>query len=254
MASKIPALEKKIIELDPYKASVTTGNDSQVVPDDSSVAWEPDDEPSSDSAWVAASVKTGADGNARYTVRLPLPSAGKGLEANKEGVIDVKYDADTMEVTETGELSAKVVLPAGLKCVDGDFTVTDTPYRIDLSNATCDGLYKQGDDYGGRRLGRGEIVVPGKYRWIKVDGFLAFTVRDYQTSKWEYDCQFGLDVNNRVDIKLDTTEQHTVIPFTTSICNTTGNPLELLAQFAWLKAGEDDVGVTCGVHLTIAAN
>jgi len=253
MISKTPALDKKIIELDPYKATVTTGNDSQVVQDDSTVAWEPDEEPSSDAAWVAATVKTGSSANARYTVRLPLPSAGKGLEANKEGVFDVSYDAETMEVTPSGKLSAKIVRPAGVKFVDGDFRVTDTPYYLDLGNATHDELYIQGEEYGGRVLDRGEIVVPGKYTWIKIEGFLVFSVERYRDSKWTYDCGFAVGPEE-VRFSVDTTEQHTVVPFAMSVYNNTGNPIDLRARLTWYRSGEDDMGVNCGAHVTVTAN
>lgn len=244
-------IQKKIYELDPFEAEVTTGETG------SSASFTPDDDPSPAAAWVAASV--GSSDTNRYTVRLPLPVAGPGLEAGKDGVVGIKYDPDTMEINPDGSLRAKAGTPAGVQFVTGNIPLTDgrTVLGFTKSTSTGSGVYVSPDKYDGKTLQPGTVVVPGKYRWIKVDAILAFTVTSFANSTWTYNCRFSVEestgASHEFSFVLDTTEQISVVPVSISIYNGSGTPVTLNTGVIWDKSGESDVGVRYNATVTLTA-
>lgn len=244
-------IQKKIYELDPFEAEVTTGESG------SSASFSPDDDPSPSAAWVAASV--GSSDTGRYTVRLPLPVAGPGLEAAKDGVVGVKYDPDTMEINPDGSLRAKAGTPAGVQFVVGNVSLVEGRNMLEFTKATStgSGVYVSPDKYAGKTLEPGTVVVPGKYRWIKVDAILAFTVASFANSTWEYRCRFTVEESSGAShdfgFVLDTTEQISVVPVSISIYNGSGSPVTLNTGVTWDKSGESDVGVKYNATVTLTA-
>lgn len=249
--TSINGIQKKIYELDPFEAEVTTGESG------SSASFGPDEDPSPAAAWVAASV--GTSDTERYTVRLPLPVAGPGLEAGKDGVVGVKYDPDTMELNPDGSLRAKAGTPGGVQFVTGNLSLTEgrAVFEFTKSTSTGAGVYVSPDKYAGSTLEPGTVVVPGKFRWIKVDAILAFTVASFANSTWTYNCRFSVvessGASHDYSFVLDTTEQISVVPVSISIYNGSGSPIMLDTGVAWDKSGEADVGVKYNATVTLTA-
>ena len=215
-----------------------------------------------EAAWVAASVPASEQEGLRRTVRLPYPVAGKALESNSEGVFGVKYDPETMEINVHGELGSKVVKPALAR-----FSATGHVFREGGEILTFeptgekDNIYVHGDDYGDG-IAAGEIVIPGKYRWVKLDALFAFKSNRPLRSKWEYGFAFrASDAEPAYEFDVDTTETHTVVPCVVSVYNSSGNPVTISPKLVWKTAGDDLAGMTeadnpvleCTATLTVTA-
>jgi hypothetical protein len=242
----VTQLEKLIRELDPYKADVTIVPDTEPVEGDSTVDWVPDGE-HPDVAWVPAAIPA-TETTPKKTVRLPLPSAGKGLESNEDGVFDLRYDTETLEVDGQGRLRVLPgrpmlsFVPAAISPLKPDFEhVFAVPKNTPVSMITYSG---------------GIIRVPGKYRWIRVEGILTFTVDRHEESKWTYDCSFSVN-GEAFEFQLDTTEKLSVIPCSVTVYNgdasETAPDKEISVSLKWKRAGEADLGVTCNAKVTVTA-
>ena len=213
-------------------------------------------------AGVAASVPADGEEGLRRTVRLPLPVAGKALESNPEGVIGVKYDPETMEINRFGELSSKVV-PTAV----GQFGATGHVFRDGSTvlefypEGDHAGIYAHGDDYGDG-IPPGDIVIPGNFRWAKLEATFEFAPGNPAGSIWEYDFAFTpAPGGTPVDFTLDTTARKTVVTCTAAVHNATGNPVTLHPVLRWTSAEDDIAGMTrsddpvlsCDAVLTVTA-
>lgn len=258
-------IQKKIIDLDPYKASVveTVAEDSETgktVVVGQETVFEPDENPNENAAWVPATVKQG--GNTRYTVRLPLPVAGDGLSQDSDGNLKVDVDPNTMEILPDGKLAAKTAVPAGIVFSSTIDRLTESFQPFDMTTVSAKDNVLNKDDAAkyasGLAPAEGEVEFPGSCTWIKVDTLMHFTVEQYERSIWSYRCIYRVEVSDRaepidVEFSLDTTEPDSTISIPVSIKNNGNSPIRVKASLKWDKAGEDDLKVACIAKISMTA-
>lgn len=258
-------MQKKIIDLDPYKASVveTVAEDSETgktVVVGQETVFEPDENPNENAAWVPATVKQG--GNTRYTVRLPLPVAGDGLSQDSDGNLKVDVDPNTMEILPDGKLAAKTAVPAGIVFSSTINQLTESFQPFDMTTVSAKDNVLNKDDAAKYATGlapaEGEVDFPGSCTWIKVDALMHFTVEQYERSIWSYRCIYRVEVSDRaepidVEFSLDTTEPDSTITIPVSIKNNGNSSIRVKASLKWDKAGEDDLKVACIAKISMTA-
>lgn len=260
-------IQKKIVELDPFGVEVVPDSTGELHP-----TWSSTGEPPAEAGLVAVSVPLNS--KSRYTVKVPLPVPGAGLVESENGVVDINYDPNTMEILPDGTIAAK----SAAGCA-----VTFVPHALTLSPEWQKFAFKDGDSDCHRSsvlispdqypvnkqttLAEGEMVFPGSVKWVKVDAILSFTVPSYEENIWDYDCAFivkSLDASSATSqvvlgtyefpFKLDTTEHISVIQCPVSIYNGNGGPIRLVTGIQWKRAGEQTREISCNAKITVSAN
>ena len=246
LMSNLEILRTKIVELDPYRAKVTPGSDAEGT--GSTVEWVPDPEQPDDAAMVAASVPFGAE---RITVRVPLPSAGKGLESNESGVFDLRYDPNTLHVDEQNRLTVNTGISGGL-------IYTTEPFGLGIGHTR---LVPGGEpiSHGVSIDGNGIVSIPQANHWVTVEVLMSFRVTNAWDSRWRYRCCLGVDGTD-YEFYLDTTEaasevQRTVTIYSDGISQKTF-PITLRRK---PESDEDEISergieVECSARVAVRAN
>lgn len=258
-------MQKKIIDLDPYKASVveTVAEDSETgknVVVGQETVFEPDENPNENAAWVPATVKQG--GNTRYTVRLPLPVAGDGLSQDSDGNLKVDVDPNTMEILPDGKLAAKTPVPAGIVFSSKIARLNNTFQPFDMATVVDKDNVLNKDDadkYGtGLAPSEGEVDFSASSTWIRIEALMHFTVAEYARSVWSYRCIYRVEVSGferpiDVEFSLDTTESDTTITIPVQFRNYEHTPLRVKASLKWDRENEDDLKVECNAKISMTA-
>ena len=260
-------IQKKIIELDPYKASVEetvvvdgeTGKETVVGQE---TVFEPDTEPDSNAGWVPVTVKQG--GRTRYTVRLPYPVAGDGLAQETDGNLRVDVDPLTMEILPDGKLASRAAIPSGIVFSSRIPRVTTDFQVLGLDNVVAkDKVLDSGDAdryVNEQAPGKGEVDFPASCKWIKVDALLHLSVAEYERSIWVYRFVYRVEVSGQaepidIEFTLDTTGPDTIISLPVSIKHSDYEPVRVKASIKWVKEDGDDstLAVECNAKMSMTA-
>jgi hypothetical protein len=259
-------IQKKIVELDPFGVEVIPDTEGNLHP-----VWSAGEEPPAEAGLVAVSVPLNS--RSRYTVKVPLPVAGEGLYQSENGVVEVNYDPNTMEILPDGSLASKAAAGSavefgvhGLKLVPGLQVIGFSSGDADCHRTS---VLVSPDNYPVNRqtaLEEGDMVFPGSAKWVKAEAILTFTVPSYMENSWEYYCAFvvqSLDPSSaesetvlatyEFPFSLDTTEHISVIKCPVSLYNGSGTAIRLRTGIQWTRDGEPTKEISCTGKVTVSA-
>ena len=259
-------IQKKIVELDPFAVDVVPDSTGELHP-----AWSSSAEPPAEAGLVAVSVPLNSSN--RYTVKVPLPVAGEGLAQADNGVVDVNYDPNTMEILPDGSLASKAASGSAVSFVIHELKLSPElqVFNFKASDADCNrtSVLVSPDKYPANKqttLAEGDMVFSGSARWIRAEAIVTFTVPSYEENTWEYDCSFvvqSMDPSSATStvvldtyefpFKLDTTEHISVVQCPVSIYNGNDGPIRLRTGIRWNRAGETAREISCNGKVTVSA-
>lgn len=259
-------IQKKIVDLDPYGAEVIPDSSGNLHP-----VWNAGAEPPAEAGLVGVSVPLGTGG--RYTAKVPMPVAGKGLSQSESGVVDVKYDTATMELLPDGSLASKSAAGSAVMFGVHGVLLSEELAVLEFSSVEEDchrtEVLVSPDAYPANTqdaLPEGDVVFPAAARWIKADAILTFTAEGHAENSEKYNCVFVVqsldpvtDGNPAVlethefPFRLDTSEHISVIYCPVSVYNGSGNPCRLRTGIRWNRAGEPAREISCTGKITITA-